>query len=67
MLPEGIKVLKASIDAVTLQRRVENDTDGYAQLMFEVNNLDIPAITHVYEVNFTRRCKLADLWRTHLN
>ena len=57
MLPEGIKVLTASSDTVTLQRRVEKDTDGYAQLMFEVRYLGIPVITHVYKVNFTRRCK----------
>lgn len=65
MLPDGIRVLKASIDTVILQRRVENNTDGYARLMFEVNYMDIPVITHVFEVNFTRRRNLADLWRTH--
>ena len=57
VLPEGIRVLKVSNGTVTLKRTAENSTDGYARLLCEVHYLNNSVITHLYEVNFTARCK----------
>lgn len=60
-LPEGFKVLNNSNGTATLERSERNAVHDYARILCQVHSISDPRVAshHLYEVDFTARCKFS--------